>query len=101
MQEASQQVIQYLLGGSLISLAMALLAGLAAGKTVAYEWKTGILFYFLIGVVGLFLSQFVIVYFALNEYLELIPQFRIVIDFIAAYVFSFLIATVIHFAKPM
>jgi len=54
----------------------------------------------IVGLVGLFLGEFMLVYFALNDYLENISQFRIFFDFIAAYVGSFFVAAIIHFIKP-
>jgi hypothetical protein len=50
---------------------------------------------------GLFLSQFVILFFGLHGYLESLPQFRILFDFVAAYVGSFIVAAIIHFVKPV
>ena len=72
-----------------------------ANKTVAYEGRGGFFLYLLIGVFGLFLSQFVILFFGLQEYLEKLPEFRVLFDFLAAYVGSFIVAAIIHFIKPM
>ena len=80
---------------------MAFLAGLAADRTVAHEHRSGFILFTLIGLMGLILSQFVILFFGLQGYLESLPQFRIVFDFIAAYVGSFIVAAIIHFVKPM
>jgi len=55
----------------------------------------------LIGLFGLFLSQFVILFFGLQEYLEKLPEFRVLFDFLAACVGSFVVAAIIHFIKPM
>ncbi len=84
-----------------MSLGVAFVAGLAASKTVAYEGKAGFFLYLLVGVFGLFLSQFVILFFGLQEYLETLPEFRLLFDFIAAYVGSFVVAAIIHFIKPL
>jgi len=84
----------------LISLTLAFIAGFAADKTVAYERRSSVLFFLIIGIVGLFLGEFMLVYARLDEYLEDISEFRILIDFIAAYLGSFFIAAVIHFVKP-
>jgi uncharacterized membrane protein YeaQ/YmgE (transglycosylase-associated protein family) len=80
---------------------MAFLAGLAADRTVAYERRSGFILFSLIGLLGLFSSQFVIFFFGLQGYLESLPQFRIVFDFISAYIGSFIVAAIIHFVKPM
>ena len=100
MQETAQVVFQYLLGNPVVYLGVAFIAGLAARKTVAYEGRAGFFLYLLIGVFGLFLSQFVILFFG-QEYLEKLPEFRVLFDFLAAYVGSFIVAAIIHFIKPM
>jgi len=51
-------------------------------------------------VVGLFLGEFVLLYYRLDEYLETISQFRILFDLIAAYIGSFIVAAIFHFIKP-
>ena len=101
MRPTAQAVFNYLLGNPVSSLGVAFVAGLAASKTVAYEGKAGFFLYLLIGVFGLFLSQFVILFFGLQGYLEKLPEFRVLFDFLAAYVGSFIVAAIIHFIKPM
>jgi uncharacterized membrane protein YeaQ/YmgE (transglycosylase-associated protein family) len=101
MQPTAQAAFSYLLGNPVLSLGLAFIAGFAATKTVAYEGKAGFFLYLLIGVFGLFLSQFVILFFALQEYLETFPEFRVLVDFLAAYVGSFIVAAIIHFIKPL
>ena len=100
MQETAHVVWHYLLGNPVLYLVVAFIAGIAANKTVAYEGKAGFFLYLLIGVFGLFLSQFVILFFGLQEYLEKLPDFRTFFDFIAAYAGSFIVAAIIHFIKP-
>jgi uncharacterized membrane protein YeaQ/YmgE (transglycosylase-associated protein family) len=101
MQETAQTVLQYLLQNPIAHLGIAFIAGFAGSKTVAYEGKAGLVIYLLVGAVGLFLSQFVIIFYGLNDYLETVSEFRLLFDFIAAYVGSFIVAAVIHFIKPM
>ena len=101
MQETARVVFQYLLGNPVVYLGVAFIAGIAASKTVACEGRAGFFLYLLIGVFGLFLSQFVILFFGLQEYLEKLPEFGVLIDFLAAYVGSFIVAAIIHFIKPM
>ena len=101
MRETAQVVYQYLLGSPVICFGIAFIAGLAANKTVAHDGRAGFFLYLLIGVFGLFLSQFVILFFGLQEYLEKLPEFRVLFDFLAAYVGSFIVAAIIHFIKPM
>ena len=101
MRETAQIVFHYLLGNPAVYLGVAFIAGLAGRKTVAYEGRGGFFFYLLIGLFGLFLSQFVILFFGLQGYLEKLPEFRVLFDFLAAYVGSFVVAAIIHFIKPM
>jgi uncharacterized membrane protein YeaQ/YmgE (transglycosylase-associated protein family) len=101
MQPTAQAVVSYLLGNPVLSLGLAFIAGFAASKTVAYEGKAGFFLYLLVGVFGLFLSQFVIIFFGLQEYLQSLPEFRVLFDFIAAYVGSFIVAAIIHAIRPM
>jgi uncharacterized membrane protein YeaQ/YmgE (transglycosylase-associated protein family) len=84
----------------LVSLTLAFVAGFAADKTVAYERRSGVLFFLIIGILGLFLGEFMLVYSTLDEYLEDISEFRILIDFIVAYLGSFFVAAIVHFVKP-
>ena len=100
MQEIVQQVVDHLQGNPLSSVGIAFVAGLAATKTVAYERRSAFVVFVIVGIIGLFLGQFVLFYFRLNEYLEKISEFRILFDFIAAYVGSFIIAAIFHAIKP-
>ena len=101
MQETAQVVFQYLLGNPVVYPGVAFIAGLAASKTVAYEGRAGFFLYLLIGVFGLFLIQFLILFLGLQGYLEKLPEFRVLFDFLAAYVGSFIMAAIIHFIKPI
>jgi uncharacterized membrane protein YeaQ/YmgE (transglycosylase-associated protein family) len=101
LREIALEVVAYLRANPVVFVGIAFVAGLAADRTVAYERRSGVVLFSLIGVVGLFLSQFVILFFGLQEYLERLPQFRILFDFIAAYVGAFFVAAIIHFVKPM
>jgi uncharacterized membrane protein YeaQ/YmgE (transglycosylase-associated protein family) len=101
VKETAQQVLDYLGGSILVSLAVAFVAGWAASKTVASEWRSGVILWLFVGVAGLFLSQFVLLFSGLQDYIEGISEFRILFDLIAAYVASFFIAALIHFVRPL
>ncbi len=100
MGEALGKVAGYLQPNPFLSLGLAFVAGFAAVKTVAYDQRASAILFALVGIVGLILGEFVLVYYRLDEYLESISQFRIVFDFIAAYIGSFVVAAIIHFIKP-
>lgn len=100
MREIALEVVAYLRANPFLLFGIAFIAGLAADRTVAYERRSGVVLFSLIGLMGLFLSQFVILFFGLQEYLEKLPQFRILFDFIAAYIGAFFVAAITHFVKP-
>ena len=99
MLEAAQEVLAYLLEKPVLYVIMACLAGFAGNKTVAYERRSGFFIFLIVGVIGLFLGQFVIFFF--ETYLEKLPEFRFLFDFVAAYVGAFFVAAIIHFIKPL
>ncbi len=101
MQEIAQQVIDYLKTNPALSLGLAFVSGIAAIKSVAHDRRAGPLVCLMVGIIGFFLGQFVIVYFGFQEYLEKISAFRILFDLIAAYLGSFIVVAIIHFIKPM
>jgi uncharacterized membrane protein YeaQ/YmgE (transglycosylase-associated protein family) len=98
--ETVQRVAAYLQPNPVLSLGLAFVAGFAAMKTVAYDKRAGFILFALVGLVGLILGEFVLIYYGLDEYLQPISEFRILFDFIAAYVGSFIVAAIIHFIKP-
>ena len=100
MQEIAQQVMEYLLGSPVLSIGLAFVAGFLAIKSVSSDAGWGIIAAVLIGAVGLFLSQFMLISTGLLQYIEPISQFRILFDLIAAYIGAFVIAAMIHFVKP-
>ena len=101
MNETAQQVLDYLGGSLLVSLVVAFIAGWAASKTVASEWRSGFILWLFVGMAGLFLSQFVLLFSGLQDYIEGISEFRLLFDLIAAYLASFLIAALLHFVRPL
>jgi uncharacterized membrane protein YeaQ/YmgE (transglycosylase-associated protein family) len=101
MQEITQAVLAYVQQRPLVALATAFVAGFAGNKTVAYDRSPHFIFHLLVGLLGFFLGQFVILFFGLLEYIESLPEFRLLFDFVAAYIGSFVLAAVIHFVKPM
>ena len=101
MKEAAQQALDYLRAAPLLTLGLAFLAGFAASKTVASEWRWGVVSWLFVGASGLFLSQFLLLIFGFQEYLENLPEFRILFDLIGAYIGSFFVAALIHFLRPL
>jgi uncharacterized membrane protein YeaQ/YmgE (transglycosylase-associated protein family) len=101
VKETAQQVLDYLGGSLLVTLAVALVAGWAASKTVASEWRWGIILWLFVGGAGLFLSQFMLLFSGLQDYIEGVSEFRILFDLVAAYIGSFFVAALIHFVRPL
>lgn len=100
MQDVFFESLAYFSENPLVSLVIALSAGFLATRIVASERRPGVIGFTIIGIMGLFLAQFVILFFELNEYLEDLHQLRNIVYLIAAFFGSFLIATIFHFIKP-
>jgi uncharacterized membrane protein YeaQ/YmgE (transglycosylase-associated protein family) len=101
LKEITQQVFDYLRTTPLLSVGLAFVAGLAASKTVASEWRFGVISWLFVGSAGLFLSQFVLIVAGFHEYIANAPEFRILFDLVAAYIGSFFVAALIHFLRPL
>jgi len=101
LQEIAREVFAYFQGNAVLYIGMAFVAGFAAHKSVTHDARSGIILVLIIGSLGLFLGQFMLLYFGLTEYLKNISEFRLFFDFVAAYVGSFVVATLFHFVKPM
>lgn len=101
MQEIAREVHAYLQANAVLYAGIAFVAGFLAHKTVVREASSAFVLSAIIGLVGLFLGQFMLFYFGLKEHLEKISEFRLLLDFIAAYIGSFIVATLIHFVKPL
>jgi uncharacterized membrane protein YeaQ/YmgE (transglycosylase-associated protein family) len=100
MKEIVQEVLEYFRENLVVTLVIALIAGFAARKTVAHGEKGNFALYFIVGLLGSFLGQYAILYFGLKEIMEELAAFRLVFDFLAAYIGSFILAALIHFIKP-
>jgi uncharacterized membrane protein YeaQ/YmgE (transglycosylase-associated protein family) len=101
MHDTARTVFQYVLSNPVLYLVIAFIAGFAATKTVGYEGKAGFVLYLLVGVLGLFLGEFVLFFYRLTEYLANVSEFRVLFDFIAGYIGSFVVAAIVHFIKPL
>ena len=99
MEPLLHEIIQYVQAHPVPFAGVVLLAGWAACKTVAYDWKSLPLF-LIVGLLGFALGQFAMLSFV-KEYLEKLPEFRMLFDFFAAYLGSFILAAIIHFIKPV
>lgn len=100
MKEVAQSALDYLRENLVATLAIAIIAGFTATKTVAYGRKANPALYFIVGILGAFLGQFAILYFGIKEILDALPEFRFFFDLLAAYMGSFIVASLIHFVKP-
>jgi uncharacterized membrane protein YeaQ/YmgE (transglycosylase-associated protein family) len=100
LQEIALEVVAYLRASPVLFTSIALVAGIAADRTVAYERRSGVVLFTLIGLMGLFSSQFALLFFGLQEYLDKVAEFRILFDLLAAYIGAFFVAAIIHFIRP-
>lgn len=88
-------------GNPLASLAIAIVAGYAAYKSVVHAKKGNPALFFILGLLGFFLGQFAILYFGLGKLLDELSEFRLLFDLLAAYIGSFVLTSLIHFIKPL
>lgn len=101
MKELGQLVIEYFQQNLLASLIIAFVAGFSANKTVAYERKGNLILHAIVGLFGFFLGQYAILLFGLKEIIDQLAAFRLFFDFIAAYIGAFILASIIHFMRPV
>ena len=100
MKEIAQAVLQYIQENLLVSLVIAVIAGFAGMKTVSLAKKTNPVLFFIVGALGVFLGQFAILYFGLKGILDEVSAFRLVFDLLAAYIGSFIVATLVNIFSP-
>lgn len=100
MREIALAVLDYVKENLLVSLVFAVIAGFAGMKTVSLAKKTNPALFFIVGVLGVFLGQFAILYFGLKAILDEIPEFRLLFDLLAAYIGSFIVASLVNMFSP-
>jgi uncharacterized membrane protein YeaQ/YmgE (transglycosylase-associated protein family) len=100
MQEAALEALIYSIDNPILTLVIAFLAGFLASRIVAADRRPGVIGFTIIGLIGFFLSHFVLSYYQLSETLESLHELRVFIDLVAAFFGSFVIAGIIHFLKP-
>lgn len=100
MKEAAQEALKYLQDNLLLSIVIAALAGFAGMKTVSLAKKTNPALFFIVGALGVFLGQFAILYFGLKGIIDQISEFRLLFDLLAAYVGSFIVASLVNMFSP-
>jgi uncharacterized membrane protein YeaQ/YmgE (transglycosylase-associated protein family) len=100
MRQIAESAIVYLRSNLLSNFAIALIAGGVACRSLGADRLSGPVVYCLIGMTGLFVSQFLIINFGLVEYLEQVGGFRMLIDFFAAYAACVFITAMISAINP-
>ena len=101
MNESAAEALSYLQENLLLTLVIAFVVGFLASKTVTHWEKSNIAVYFIIGILGTFLGQFVSRYIGLQSILELASSMELLFDVVLAYFGSFVVAALIHMFKPM
>jgi uncharacterized membrane protein YeaQ/YmgE (transglycosylase-associated protein family) len=101
MKEAAQEALRYLQENLFLALLLAIVAGFAAWKTAAYGRKGNPVLYFVVGLLGLSLGQYAILYFGFKGIIDDLDAFRFFFDLLAAYMGAFVIAWLINVVKPL
>ena len=101
MSATAAEALQYLQQNLLLSLVIAFAVGFLASKTVTHWGRSNIAVYFVIGILGSFLGQFGTRYSGVQEVLDQVSGMSLLFDVLIAYLGSFVVATFVHFFKPM
>ncbi len=101
MNESAAEALRYLQDNLLLTLVTAFVVGFLASKTVTQWEKSNIGLYFIVGLLGTSLGQFVSRYIGLQSILELASNMQLLFDVVLAYFGSFVVAALIHMFKPM
>jgi uncharacterized membrane protein YeaQ/YmgE (transglycosylase-associated protein family) len=100
MRELLLDRLIYVIDHPVLTVVISLVAGFLATRLAVPNRRFGWFGSLIVGLMGFFLSYFVLSYPQLNEYLDNLHELRIIIDLLAAFVGSFVIAGIIHFIKP-
>jgi uncharacterized membrane protein YeaQ/YmgE (transglycosylase-associated protein family) len=100
MLESAVESLIYVTDNPISTLFIVILAGFLSTRVVAAERRPGVIGFTIIGLLGFFLSHFMLTYAGWNEYLDGLHKLRVIIELIAAFIGSFFIAAIIHFLKP-
>ncbi len=100
MRELLLDRLIYIIDNPLLTLVISFISGFLATRIVCPNRRFGWLGAFIVGLIGFFLSYFVVSYLPLDEYLESLAGLRVIVDFLATFAGSFVIAGIIHFIKP-
>lgn len=101
MVDVAQEVFTYLQDHYLVTFVISLIAGYSAVKTVAHGKRMSPIGFFALGLLGTFLGLFTFRYIGIKEVLDQLPQFSFFFDVLAAYIGSFILASLVHFMRPL
>ncbi len=101
MVDVAQQVFIYFQENIFATLAISLIAGYAASKSVTLGKQGGLIIFFIFGIFGTFLGQFAILYSGVKAVLDHVPDFRLFFDHFAAYIGAFILASLVRFVRPL
>jgi uncharacterized membrane protein YeaQ/YmgE (transglycosylase-associated protein family) len=100
VEEIAREALSYIQANMALSAVIAVITGFAACKSVAADWKGISLLFIVVGIVGLFLGQFMVVFLGLKDVLNQLPEFTWLFDIVIGFVGSFIVATIVNFFKP-
>jgi uncharacterized membrane protein YeaQ/YmgE (transglycosylase-associated protein family) len=101
LQQIASQASGYFQARLLINLFIAFVSGYGAVKVTGQERRSSLLLAFVVGFLGFFLAEFVLIYSGLVEYVDKLEGFRLIIDAVAAFCGAFIVAAAVHFFKPL
>jgi uncharacterized membrane protein YeaQ/YmgE (transglycosylase-associated protein family) len=100
VEQTAREAFSYIQANMALSAVIAVITGFAACKSVASDWKGISLLFILVGILGFFLGQFMLIFVGLKDALSQLPEFTWLFDIVIGFVGSFIVATVVNFFKP-
>lgn len=100
MREAVLEALIYIIDNPVLTVVLVFFSGFLASRIVLSDRRPGVLGFSIIGVLGFFLGHFMISYMTWNERLEGLRELRVIVEFLGAFIGSFVIAGIAHFVKP-
>ncbi|MGH7810832.1 MAG: hypothetical protein ACREP5_11200, partial [Candidatus Binatia bacterium] len=96
MRETVLEALIYIIDHPVLTLVLVFLSGFLASRIVLSDRRPGVLGFSIIGLLGFFLGHFMISYMAWNERLDGLRELRVIVEFLAACIGSFVIAGIAH-----
>ena len=100
MREIVLETLIYVIDHPVLTIVFVFFGGFLANRIVLAERRLGVIGFTFLGLLGFLIGHFMIMYSGWNERLDDLRDLRVVVEFLAACVGSFVVAGIVHFIKP-